>query len=81
MSDDYEQPRSSVVWLTLVPIGLLLYLASVGPVARFVRTGGLPRDSVLGTVISLVYWPVEALANVVPIFGELLRWYIDHFLP
>lgn len=79
MSDDGRSSRPLVLWL--LPVGLLLYLASVGPVARAVRSSGLQRDSIPGAVISIVYWPVEKLANEVAFFGELLRWYVDLFLP
>jgi hypothetical protein len=81
VTENREPSRSALVWLSLVPVAILLYLASVGPVARIVRTSGLERSSIPGTVISIVYWPVEALANEVPLFGELLRWYIDLYVP
>lgn len=79
MSDDRPSSRPLVLWL--LPFALLLYLASVGPVARAVRSSALQRDSIPGVVVSIVYWPVEKLANELSCFGELLRWYVDLFLP
>jgi hypothetical protein len=80
-----ERPTESAsgAWwpLVLLPLGLILYLASVGPVAWFVHTSGLPMDSTAGMIISTIYWPVEYLANEVPGVGELIIWYVEMFCP
>ena len=74
--------RSGAWWpLVLLPLVLVLYLASVGPVAWFVRTSGLQMDSIPGRMLSIIYWPVEVLANQVSLFGDLLIWYVELFLP
>lgn len=66
------------VLLVLAPV---LYLASVGPVAWIVNTHSLEMDSIPGMVISIIYWPVIFLANEVSLFGDVLTWYLELFLP
>lgn len=65
----------------LLLLSPILYLASVGPVAWFVRTSGLPIDSTAGKIISTLYWPVEYLANNAPGVGKLIIWYVELFFP
>jgi hypothetical protein len=74
--------RAGAWWpVVLLVLGPLLYVASVGPVAWFVRTGGVPMDSLPGQMISIVYWPVEFLANEVALFEDVLMWYVELFVP
>jgi hypothetical protein len=82
MTTEPTETRSGARWPpVLLPLAPLLYLASVGPVAWIIDTIGLRRDSIPGRMISIVYWPVEFLINEVPLFADVLMWYVGVFLP
>ncbi len=63
----------SAYWLIGPPVFLLLYVLSVGPVAKYYdgKTGGPPRS------IETFYAPLGFLATRVPFVDSFFRWYID----
>lgn len=80
MTDDRERPRSSGAWAVFALV-LVLYVASIGPVAGYVRTHGVQPDSTLGEALSVVYWPLIFAIETIPPLQQAVELYIQLFLP
>lgn len=65
-----------VVVLVLLPV---LYVLSVGPVARLADNGLI--DQKWNTVLGTIYWPLDWTANNVPVVGPAIITYVEWWQP
>lgn len=80
MTDERERSRSTGTWAVFVLV-LVLYVASIGPVAGYVRTNGVQPDSTLGDALRIVYWPLIFAIETIPPLQQAVELYIQLFLP
>jgi hypothetical protein len=65
-----------VVVVVLLP---LLYVLSVGPVARLADNGLI--DQKWNTVLGVIYWPLDWTAENVPVVGPAIIGYVEWWQP
>jgi hypothetical protein len=65
-----------VVVLVLLP---MLYVLSVGPVARLADNGLIDQN--WNTVLGVIYWPLDWTADNVPVVGPAIIWYVESWQP
>ncbi|MGE4002224.1 MAG: hypothetical protein AB7I48_18600 [Planctomycetaceae bacterium] len=71
---DDQAPRSSYWGIALLP---LVYTLSIGPVAWLLDHFHVPQDSWPFGRMVLFYMPLEWLADRLPLFRDLLNWYLS----
>lgn len=67
------QTYSYAPWLAVIPFLLLVYILSVGPVAKYYRTH--PGVKISNNV-RFIYAPIERLAGQNKAVADFFEWYI-----
>jgi hypothetical protein len=75
--DDSRSSRSPHLAVITIAVILLplIYVLSVGPVICCVVHGYISPESPVGSVIVVIYQPLEWLSKAFPPFHALIMWY------
>jgi hypothetical protein len=66
-----DQGRRGGLWIVWLFLALVIYVLSVGPVAKLNQTGLVPDSA------EVLYYPLRVVCDCIPVFDRFIDWYLS----